>query len=206
MNKSINDYIQENLYRKQLFNTRNISYTINNYNEQNDDYKNNNYLIDYIALGCMILSFLILFCLHLFLNKYYPMKIKRFLIFIKQKCYCCYINNNDNHDNLDIESNTSNDNDYFQYSYNENIIDVNNIINNLQIVISVNDSDKENDKDSICSICLNNINKTDSDIIYLNCCKQKFCKNPCLEGWIKQKLHSNENPSCPLCRTPLIKF
>ena len=109
---------------------------------------------------------------------------------------------------------------YSLYNYPTKRIDVYDIINinKLDEIVVIENNKNNNNKTNIdetnidetntCSICLNNFNEIDDDnIIKLKCCRQKFCKYPCLESWITEKYNSNENGnevSCPLCRKNLI--
>lgn len=222
MSNPLIDALNEDIYRNQLFNNKNISNVIknNDLDGENNKSDNDNYdhTLDYIGLGCFSLIILALLFSVFLINIYYPIKHNGFINFIKQNCYCCYCCNccyfnNNISDTASIVS--SNDN-YSLYSYDENRVIINNVINNLQIVIIGNeDNDGNNNGDdddndyndngndngnNICSICLNNLKEVDSDIICLKCCKHKFCKKPCLEGWIEEKIN---NPTCPLCRAPL---
>ena len=223
-NTLLENALVEDLYRQELFDN-NFNDTIKNKNlDDNLDDKSENYdhTLDYIGLGCISIVMLCLFYTCFLVNIYYPIKDKGLFNFIKENCYCCcyccccsYFNNNI--PDTQYYSSSDDEDNYSLYNYPTKRIDVYDIININkldEIVVIENNNNKTNidetniDETNTCSICLNNFNEIDDDnIIKLKCCRQKFCKYPCLESWITEKYNSNENGnevSCPLCRKNLI--
>lgn len=217
-NTLLENALVEDLYRQELFDN-NFNDTIKNKNlddNLDDNSENYDYTLDYVGLGCISIVILAALFGCFLVNIYIPIKDHGFFNFIKENCCCCYyyccsyFNNNNSNTQTYVES--DDEDNYSLYNYPIKRIDVYDIININKldeiVVIENNDNETNIDETNICSICLNNFNEIDDDnIIKLKCCRQKFCKYPCLESWITEKYNSNENGnevSCPLCRKNLI--
>lgn len=71
-----------------------------------------------------------------------------------------------------------------------------------QIITKKTDVKKIIKSKKICSICMNNINPTSTNVDNCLSCKNIFHFD-CMSQWINTRLDLNQNPTCPLCRSQL---
>lgn len=107
--------------------------------------------------------------------------------------------NPNSNDNQTIINESINDNIIIEYSNEneENNILVSPFLNNNSKIELFKETNKESNKETICNICLLNINY--NDIIRILNCNHLF-HIKCIDKWFEQK------SSCPLCRNNLYKI
>jgi len=71
-----------------------------------------------------------------------------------------------------------------------------------------NMTEKENDENIICAICLDSIdiktyNKNGNKFINTSC--KHIYHTDCLQEWVKQNVQQGNSPECPLCRENICK-
>ena len=167
--------------------------------DDDDDYDDNDMISTYIGIGCMSTVFgcvILAFCT---LNVCFTIKDKGGLFkcikYYFKSCFCKI-------DNLHVyEYDDYDDYDDFDSYYelydknnnNNNDIDIDKQIVRLLCETNVKYYSQLQKNDNICSICIENMDISNNNIIMLKKCKHLFHED-CIIPWYKI------NSICPLCR------